>query len=332
MTTQAIQSLLNKTHAIQGAALHFQGTANAALADKFASEGEELPDGVQIPDWETLQTFIAARLELERQKLREAAEKHGRELDDDPRKRVEREKVVQEVYDRFVGVRHLLRQAVGKERTYELLGVRGRTPERPHTLLTYLQLAVMTLRDPKRRPDALNLPAVSLDWDELADALWSDARRLEEVLNLQRRDQLRANRALHHKDQAQASANDTYVGFTKILEGMYIAAGKRKLAARLRPTVRKKSRAQAEEPVEATNEKATEETAETGKNLPQPTTEPKVPERVARKIVPITSSPASPAGPRHPAPGLPAVASRSARPSSALAGSGSRSAGRSPRS
>jgi hypothetical protein len=238
MTTQGIRTLQEKTRAIQSAAIAFHTFANDALAAKFASPDDPAADELPIPDWETLQLFIAKRLEIECARLAEAAEKHARQVQAEPRKRQERDAATRAAYEGLVRVRSVLTQALGKTQAYALLGVQGRTPERPRTLLCRLRAASAGLRQAERRPDALDLPGMTLDWDELADALDRDADRLDAVLSREGWDKRRADLALLHKDEVQASVNDTYVGFAKILEGMYIAAGERELASRLRPTRR----------------------------------------------------------------------------------------------
>jgi hypothetical protein len=258
MTTQAIQALQEKTHAVRSAARGFEDTAALALAAKFPPPDVPAADDEEIPDWRTLQRFIARRIEMERARLMEASRAHEREIHDDPRKREERDEAVQAAYEGFVRVRGVLERVVGKTETYALLGVKGRTPERPQTLLAHMCAAVPRLRDAERRPDTVDFPGMSLDWTALADALARDASRLDEALTLERHDRRRADLALIKKDRVQASVNDSYVGFAKILEGMYIAAGQRGLAARLRPTVPKAAK---EERVEEVEEERVEVTA-----------------------------------------------------------------------
>jgi hypothetical protein len=143
---------------------------------------------------------------------------------------------------------------VGKSKAYALLGVRGRTPERPRTLLFRMRSAVHGLREVKRRPDVHDFPGLELDWDALADGLEKDALALDAVLSREGWDRRSADLALIRKDRVQASVNDTYVGFAKMLEGMYIACGQRGLAERLRPTASPKKPQEEAETAETARE------------------------------------------------------------------------------
>lgn len=246
MTTKVIQALQEKTRAIQDAARLNQEEATVALAEKFPSPvvgppandtSATLTGPVPPPDWEALQAFIAQELELSRLRLEKAAREYAQEIQDDPSKRQEWRAVIDEAYQRFLRVRHILEEAIGEAKTYELLGVTGTTPQRPQTLLTHMQSASDRLRNPKRLPESLAMPGMTLSWADLAAALDRDASRLAEALDRQREERRRADLALLRKDRVQTAVNDTYVGLTKVLDGLYIAAGQREMAARLRLTI-----------------------------------------------------------------------------------------------
>jgi hypothetical protein len=258
MRIKGIEILAEKTQEVRAAARVFEDATCGALAEKFALPDDPAADEPPLPDWRTLQRFIVRRLELERARLRAAASAYEQEIDDDPRKREERDEVAREAYDELVRVRHVLRQAVGETKTRALLGIKGRTPERPLTLLMRLRAASCTLRDAWRLPETLRVPGMRLDWEELADSLENHARRLGAVLAREGEDRRRADLALIRKNEVQASVNDTYVGFAKILEGMYIAAGERELAGRLRPPTAKASAEKTEEVEEPRPEAAGE--------------------------------------------------------------------------
>jgi hypothetical protein len=254
MPTQGIRTLQQKTRAIQSAATTYRHAAGDALAAKFTPPLHPETGEPLVPDWETLQLFIAAKLEEERARLTAASEAHDRELHDDPRKREERDEAFRTAYESLVRVRRALEIAVGKSKAYALLGVRGRTPERPQTLLFRMRSAVHGLREVNRRPDVHDFPGLELDWEALADGLEKDALALDAVLSREGWDRRSADLALIKKDRVQASVNDTYVGFAKMLEGMYIACGQRGLAERLRPTASPKKPQEEAETAETARE------------------------------------------------------------------------------
>jgi hypothetical protein len=251
MQTKEIKMLKAKTRAIEDAAKSNRHEATVALAGKYPRPATDLPPSdspttlvsveVPTPSWESFQDFIARELELARLHLEKASDDHTIELRNDRRKREAREAVVGEVYRSFLRARHILEEAIGESTTYDLLGVSGTTPQQPDDLLGLMRTASRTLRDPERLPEDLRLPGMTLSWTDLASALDGDAARLEVALAERREEQRLADLALLRRDRVQAETNDTYVGFTRVLEGLYIAAGQRDLAARLRLTIRSSS-------------------------------------------------------------------------------------------
>jgi hypothetical protein len=237
-------TLQEKTRAVEDAARLNRRVTTAALAEKYPLPAEDLPPSdspetllatqVPVPDWEGLQTFIARELEVARSGLEKAADDRALALQAERRKRQEREAVVEEVYRAFLCIRHLLEGAVGKATTYELLGVTGRTPKRPQDLLRHVSAASRALREPEGLPLDLQLPGLSVSWEELAQALADDAARLEGILGRHREEQRVAELTRLDGDRVQAEAHDVYTGFAQVLQGLYIAAGQRELAARLR--------------------------------------------------------------------------------------------------
>lgn len=246
MTTKAIFTLAEKAIAIEDAAKLNQGAVTVALAEKFPTPVVVPPDGeapasltepVPVPDWQGLQDFIARELERGRERLIEAGNAYEREIQEDPRQREERESVVAEAYQQLVTVRQVLEAAIGEAETLEILGVEGSTPQRPANLLERMREASVRLRRPGRLPTDLRMPGMTQSWGDLADALDRQADELGRVLELQRAERRNAALALVAKDRAQTSFNNTYVGFTRVLDGLYIAADERELAGRLRLTL-----------------------------------------------------------------------------------------------
>jgi hypothetical protein len=250
MATKGVLTLTRKSLAIEDAALVHQGVVTSSLARKFSTppvvpeDGEvsaDLAAAAPVPDWQVLQDFIARELENGRRLLLETANAYEREVQDDAKKKVEREAVVTGAYDQLVRVRQALEAAVGNEKALDILGLTGATPQQPDTLLERMREASIRLRDAKRLPEELLVPGMTQSWTGLAQALDLEADRLEELLGQQRRERRRAEEALVRKDEAQALFNNTYVGFTKILDGLYTAADQRQLAARLRRSLRRSS-------------------------------------------------------------------------------------------
>jgi hypothetical protein len=243
MATKTVLTLAEKATAIEDAAKRNQAAVSFALAGKFPSPlvvppGEEPPpsliDPVPPPDWVALQDFVAQEMDRGRRLLLEAANAYEREVQDDPNKREARASVISEAYQLSVTTRQALEATIGETKALEVLGLVGPTPQRPQNLLERMREASLRLRDPERLPLDVRLPGMTQNWADLADALDEKADELEAVLVQQRAEKRDAELALVAKERALESFNNTYVGFTKLLDGLYIAADERELASRLR--------------------------------------------------------------------------------------------------
>jgi hypothetical protein len=250
VATKAILKLTKKSMAIESAARHNRKAVTPVLTEKFPQPGL---------DWGMLQELVARELEQRRRQLLETANAYERKVHEEPKLRKEREAVARAAYDRFVTVRKVLEAVAGRPAALDVLGVAGATPQRPAALLERMREAIVRLRRPERLPTELDMPGMTQDWGRLADALSQAADRLEEVLTRQRRKRRDAELALLERQRAREAFNNTYVGLTKVLDGLYIAADERELAERLRLA----------EPTRAANDDRPEEEASALPPLPR---------------------------------------------------------------
>lgn len=250
MPTKLILTQQTTSEAVEDAALSNLGQAVEAMRRELADsglvvpgavEGQTLtdPDGVEIapPDFEGLQRFCATALAHYRAKLVAADDAHIQEVHNDAVRRQERDEAVTAAYERLLTVRKAVEAAIGPAAALELLGLDGRTPLSPPSLL------LRTLRDTVSRLETLEtapdvrVPGMVQDWAAMAAALRQVAEPLDAALKALRREARAADLALDARRKAEAKFRNAYVGFTRILEGVYVASGERFLAERLRPTV-----------------------------------------------------------------------------------------------
>ena len=120
-------------------------------------------------------------------------------------------------------------------------------------LVTSIPAAAQWLRHPTPgiprtadgRPD-LRAPApitegVRVDLGVLAAGLESRASRLDDALSSVRREEREAQSSLSSRDQAFARWERTYAGVAEVLTGLCTLAGLDDLAAKVRPTARRRA-------------------------------------------------------------------------------------------
>lgn len=204
-------------------------------------EGVEIAPAVEAPvqrlDVEALQRFAAEAISRARDRLVAADDRLDAERHGDVQPRLRRDQATAALYEELVRTRRSLTEAVGPEEAVRIFGVEGRTPQDPVVLLRVIRRMIPQLEDPATHFPDLKVDGMAQDWPTLAAGLRREMEPLEEALQQVNRERRRAELALVARDQALEEFRDVYVGFTRILDGVYVASGNRDLARRLRPTV-----------------------------------------------------------------------------------------------
>ena len=202
-----------------------------------------------MPDFRLVQLFGGPVIRVARENLVAANEAHEREVQDDVRRRQVRDEAALSAREILTRVRRVLEGAVGPEAASEMLGIAGPTPDVPSQLLSRLNDAIGRIESPKRGFPELLVPGMALDWSELLGSLTTARNDLDAALEAVGEDRRDVHVTLDARQAAERDFRDTYVAWTRILDGLYLFAGKRAFAQRLRPTVPSRSGAATGEPL-----------------------------------------------------------------------------------
>lgn len=184
-----------------------------------------------------LQRFAARAIERARDRLVAADDRLDQERFGDEEPRMRRDEAADVLYEALVRTRRSLSEAMGSEAAVRIFGLDGPTPRDPVVLLRIVQRMLPQLENPATHFPQLKVDGMAQDWAELAAGLRREVQPVVEALREVNRERRRAELALVARDEALQEFRDVYIGFTRILDGMYVAAGHRDLARRLRPTI-----------------------------------------------------------------------------------------------
>lgn len=252
MPSKNVLQKYTKAVEVEGAARRNQPAATEALRERVPQPIPDPPTEAELAnglrevlsvteapppvDWNNLQDNMSWEIRVARERLLEADHLRERSIHDLPLLRERRDDAVQAAYDQLVRVRQVLRAVLGEKRALKVLGVDGKTPTQPDHLLIRLHESAERLRRPSLDNAELRMPGMTQSWDELADGLDAVAAPLEEAIVAVRDGNKDADVALVARGKVEKEFQDLMVGFTNVLEGLYIAGGVRGLASRLRPS------------------------------------------------------------------------------------------------
>lgn len=188
------------------------------------------------PDLLAIQRHAAEMIAFFRERLTAAERAHAAELETDLTPRTNRDEAAAATFERLKEVRRAVELALGPNAVVEVLSLSGDTPLDPVLLLEHADRAVERLLAAVPTMPALRVPGVAPEWATLAGWLAESTEQLRQTLELVERERRRAESLLEAREEAFRDFRDVYVGYTKVLEGYYIAAGRRDLADRLRRT------------------------------------------------------------------------------------------------
>lgn len=196
------------------------------------------PRGSKI-DPAALLTVLCEALEAAASELAEADLAHAAELSDDEEPRRQRDQAAAALREKLLSLRDLFAGAYGAG-VAASLQLAEALPEQPMLLLQRAKAVARALREtklktpPKHASLKLNLPS-------LADELDAIHQPLEAALVDVGREEREAQASLLRKNRATEAWERIYDGVTHIAYGAYVLSGRPDLAARIEPTVRKRS-------------------------------------------------------------------------------------------
>lgn len=238
-----------KARSVERAAREFLPLATPSLAAELgtlellpaALDGTPVPlvdaQGVEVapPDVEQLQRFAAVALAKAREAMMSASNAHRQDFHAVGTRREERDRVAAEAYERVIALRRALEGVVGERASVALLGVEGTTPREPARLLEHLVEAVERLSDPPPDLPPARVAGLGPDYPQLAAGLAEARDALAAAIEAVEEEDRRRQAALVARDEARERFRRFYVGWTRVLDGLYVVAGQRELASRLRP-------------------------------------------------------------------------------------------------
>lgn len=196
------------------------------------------PGGGKV-DPATLLSLLNDVLEHAGAELAEADLAHAAELADDEEPRQARDAAAGAIREKLLSLRDLISGAYSAPIAASFqLG--EALPETPMLLVQRAKTVARALREtkPKAAPKHASL---KLNLTSLADELDEVCEPLQSALTDVQREEREAQATLLRKNRATAEWERIYDGVTHMAYGAYILAGRADLAARIEPTVRKRS-------------------------------------------------------------------------------------------
>ncbi len=179
-------------------------------------------------------------------RLVEVEDRHVKQLVRISQLRRRRDQGVGDTYDKQIAARGILTSLYGKERDFELAAVSGRTPESSKQLAEQVDQTVKFLRDPLEDEPSQKVAGVGVDFAAMADDLEAGQRELIEV----RAELVRATKVADgtrkNTSQVIKEFDLVFLWIARSLEGLFNLAGEEDLANRVRTSVRRVTRRQAE--------------------------------------------------------------------------------------
>lgn len=194
-----------------------------------------LAEGESPPDVRSTLRLVGRLVENCADRVIEADKANLDELDDDFEPRLDLAEAAEEVHDRLVDVRQILRGLYGPELSQELLAIDGPTAnvDQPDLLWRQGEHTMERLRDPDVAPSRRKTLSVELDRSALADELEPAVKRLgaaHRVVHLERRE-LESTRA--EKRRAMEEFDLDFRGCVRLIVGFCLLARRPDLAEKL---------------------------------------------------------------------------------------------------
>lgn len=222
-------------------------------------DGAGEPDGdVALPAFSYRDVFgdLGNDLESLRLTLVAADDEHIRRVIRAAELRRQSQELGGELYDQQVKARQIIDAASDPERTFELTAISGRTPRNLKPLEEQSDQTVKLLREPAVAQTSVVLFGVEITFADVADGLGASLKRYRAA----RRDLLRARKAVGESkvqlDRAIDEVRGQFPWIAQAFEAFARMAGERELADRIRTSIRRVTRRQAEDEDEEPAESA----------------------------------------------------------------------------
>lgn len=196
------------------------------------------PRGTRVDPAVLLATLCEA-LEGAAAELSEADLAHAAELSDDEEPRRQRDLAAAAIREKMLSLRDLFAGAYGAG-VAASLQLAEALPEQPMLLLQRGKAASRALRETKLKATAKHA-SLKLNLSSLADELDEVLTPLQAALSDVQREEREAQASLLRKNRATEAWERIYEGVTHIAYGAYVLSGRPDLAARIEPSVRKRS-------------------------------------------------------------------------------------------
>ncbi len=187
-------------------------------------------------------------------RLVETEDQHVRQLARISQLRRQRDQGATGVYEKQIAARGILAHLYGKDRDFEVAAVSGTTPQSSKSLAEQVDQTVKFLRNPEGEVPSEKIAGVGVDFAIMADDLESGQKQLIEV----RADLVQATKEAdgtrQTTNQAIQEFDLVFLWVAQSLEALFRLAGEQELANRIRTSLRRVTRRQAdqeEEPAEA---------------------------------------------------------------------------------
>lgn len=204
----------------------------AGLREALGGSGSKL-------DPKELLSQLEKAIEKAAQELSAADAAHSTELSDDDEPRQERDSLTVAVRDKLLGLRDLLTGAYGSQ-VAAAYYLSESLPDNPAQVLQRGRNVEKLLREkPIEAPP--RHASLKIKAADLADELGTQLNELEKAIKDVRREEREAQATLERKNRAGENWERVYLGVTHLAYGAYILAGRRDLAERIEPTVRRRA-------------------------------------------------------------------------------------------
>jgi hypothetical protein len=206
---------------------------------------EQLVEGEILPDLRTVFRILQRLLAVAVQGLVTAGDRHLREVDNDIKLRTRRDELVGLLGTKVSNFRKTLDGLFGSGSALELAGIDGRTEQEPVALLAQIERTLERFGDPGME---LATPGFSVQMNPAAvvEDFQSEYQELRDLVTELTRENRKSDATIIAKNEAMARYDEQFRWIAGCLEALYHLAGQHELAARVKPSLRRSGRTQAE--------------------------------------------------------------------------------------
>jgi len=232
----------------------------AALSGILKSFGEETAEDVGavlapfrdgeggLPDLAELQALLDRRLQRLQEGLVRADEKHLEEIEKDRALRKQRNTAARELASRISRLRYVMDQSCGPGTCEKVLDVKGPLPKDPVALRRIGQRMMHHLTSESLRMPPSSIPGVALDPTAWITFVEEPFLPLEDALERLPEEKAATANAKVAKDELLDNFDRAYLFTARLVEDLFRYVGRGGMAKAVRPSRRRKSSPQEEDP------------------------------------------------------------------------------------